>query len=578
MSKETQETEEIIETAPKKKRTAKPVPVSTTVTNDPRVVELVAGGMTEEEAISLIEAEDAANAISPSPSPVNTDEIKQELGDLLDMAVQFAKETEEHIAELTKDGPIQITLNDPPKKEKGKRTVKPTEQDTEEQNDARNAAFGGDPNYVVPSFGKADQERGFTNALGLESTETHRHVAKVWQEQCFTLPEIRDSIGRASESKKDEHILLSSLRMKQDDKGYVALSNDSPFTGFGLNSAWRHAGLPDGVLKFLAHPDHGGKYNGHIVTLYNDAIKGVEKGDQKDALVRFRNIPNVDGGSTLAVRAIRSRGFTIIDNDAVMALVMNAIPKEAHKHTLASHVVHDGDNIVMNILPPDYVKRREDSEYGVGIAVKNSEVGESPLTVEPFLFRAICYNGMIWGRRDATEANVTQRHSGMVNWTELQEKINRAVLAALTEGQSLLTQMDLAKQVQVHDLEKLVVYLSETNGLNRTVGRAWWNGYQETLQNEGTKAEVEGNFFGLVQGLTLAAQGFTGFTRNGIERTAGQILAEELTDGIERMRDRVARAEQFADRRTGAQVDHYLYGRVEIGQDAPVLTMEAITG
>lgn len=569
------ESEEIVDTAPKKKRAAKAAPVSVVASADPRVIELVAGGMTEEEAISLVEAESATTP----PSPENTED-NLTIDDAIKIAKQALAERDAHIAELTKNGPIQVTLSEPDtQKEKSKRTVKPTEQDTDKQKEARDSAFKGDSSYVTPRFGNADSQRGFTNSLGLESTDTHRHVAKVWQEQCYRLPDIRDSIGRASESKKDEHILLSALRMKQDDKGYVTLSNGSPFTGFGLNSAWKHAGLPDGVLKFLAHPDHGGKYNGQIVTLYNDAIKGVEKGDQKDALVRFRNIPGGVSGDTLAVRAIRSRGFTIIDNDAVMALIMNAIPKDAHKDTLASHVVHDGDNIVMNILPPDYVKQREDSDYGVGIAVKNSEVGESPLSVEPFLFRAICYNGMIWGRRNAEDENiVVQRHSGLVNWIELQERINRTVLAALTEGQSLLNQMDLAKQVKVNDPEKLVVFLSETNNLNRAVARAWWAGYEQTLEDESTKADVEGNFFGLVQGLTLAAQSFTGFTRNTIERTAGQILAEDLNDGLSRMQDRVDRFEQFADRKTSAQVDHYLFGRVEIGSNAPVLTMEAIAG
>ena len=61
----------------------------------------------------------------------------------------------------------------------------------------------------------------WVNAIGLQSTASHRHVAKVWQDKCIALPEFIKAVESLADSKRDvekpeSEILLKDLESLVD--------------------------------------------------------------------------------------------------------------------------------------------------------------------------------------------------------------------------------------------------------------------------------------------------------------------------------------------------------------------------
>ncbi len=93
---------------------------------------------------------------------------------------------------------------------------------------------------------------------------------------------------------------------------------------------------------------------------------------------------------------------------------------------LVSHFRGDGDTITGNILIPDIIRTESDSDYGGGIGFRHSEVGIFRIQVLPFVFRAICCNGCVWGALEGTA--LRKVHLGDdVNEADLFERIKNTV-------------------------------------------------------------------------------------------------------------------------------------------------------
>ena len=54
----------------------------------------------------------------------------------------------------------------------------------------------------------------WVNAIGLQSTASHRHVAKVWQAQCTTLADFIETVKSQSVNKEDVVKAESEIRLK----------------------------------------------------------------------------------------------------------------------------------------------------------------------------------------------------------------------------------------------------------------------------------------------------------------------------------------------------------------------------
>ena len=371
------------------------------------------------------------------------------------------------------------------------------------------------------STAKQDDNGNWFNAIGLQSTETHKHVAKIWQDKCISLESFYSTLKAQDANKVDVVKAESAIRLQDSS----TLLDGTPLTKSGMNSLRLFTDIPSSMISFME--ERG--YNDELVKFVNDELNRREqdwsnKGkDSREFRVRTRHD---DDGNPVA-RAIVSKRYGVIDNLEAMEMIIDALPsKDAIKDALASHLHNDGDDMFGNLLLPDHIKSEPDSDYGVGIAFRNSEVRNSTFKVSPFLFRAICLNGMIWGRQDSS-IKVNQRHMGNIDKQELREEVRRAIVVALSQGNDLLTLLGHSKHVEVNNPEQVIAQLSRDNKMTIAQGKLWHKGYLESLQ-EASGHSHDRTAFGIVNGLTRSAQQYTGSTREQMETIASAILAPAI--------------------------------------------------
>ena len=398
---------------------------------------------------------------------------------------------------------------------------------------------------LQPSEGataKQDANGNWVNAIGLQSTASHRHVAKQWQAKCTPLADFIETVKSQATNKVDVVKPESAIRLKDVD----TLVDGTPLTDSGMNSLRVFADMPSSIISFLKERE----YNDDLVKYMNAELDRREtqwnnKGKEKRTFnVRIRH----DGEGNNVVRAIVSERYGVIDNVEAMEMVANALP--SLNDALASHLFNDGDDIYGNILLPDYMKSEPDSDYGVGIAFKNSEIRNSTFKISPFLFRAICLNGMIWGRMNS-EISVDQRHMGKIDLDSLQVKVTQAIKVALTQGNDMLTLLGYAKQVKVTDPVAVIAQLARDEKMTIEQGKLWHKGYLDSLHERHGDVH-EKSAFGIINGLTRSAQDYTGASREEMETLASKILAPAIDSSLQEISKRWglidARANQLEEK------------------------------
>ena len=404
------------------------------------------------------------------------------------------------------------------------------------------------------STAKQDDNGNWFNAIGLQSTETHRNVAKVWQDKCLSLETFYDALKKQAEGKIDVEKPESAIRLQDA----TTLIDGTPLTKGGINSLRQFTDIPSSMITFMQ--ERG--YDNELVKFVNDELSRREaewNNKGKDAR-EFRVRTRKDDDGNQVARAIVSERYGVIDNLEAMEMIIDSLPsKSALKETLASHLFNDGDDMYGNLLIPDNMKSEPDSDYGVGIAFRNSEIRNATFKVSPFLFRAICLNGMIWGRQDSS-IKVNQRHMGKIDRAELSEQVRRAITVALTQGNDLLTLMGHAKQVEVNNVGNTIAQLSRDNKLTGLQGKLWHKGYIDSLQ-ESSGHVHENTAFGIVNGLTRSAKEYNGSTREQLETVASAILAPAIDADLQAISKRWGLISERAKALDEETVKNYLYVR-----------------
>ncbi len=203
------------------------------------------------------------------------------------------------------------------------------------------------------------------------------------------------------------------------------------------------------------------------------------------------------------------------------------------------------------------MKSEPDSDYGVGIAFRNSEIRNSTFKISPFLFRAICLNGMIWGRENS-EISVNQKHMGTIDLDKLQEQVTIAVKVALSQGNDLMTLLSLSKQVKVKDEIATIALLARDNKMTIEQGKAWHKGYLDSLSE--ARGDVhEKSAFGIVNGLTRASQDYNGSTREQMETIASKILAPSIDADLQAISKRWGMIDELAKQMGEKTINQYAY-------------------
>jgi len=396
---------------------------------------------------------------------------------------------------------------------------------------------------------KQDANGNWVNAIGLQSTASHRHVAKVWQDKCSPLTDFIETVKEQSKTKFDYVKPESEVRLKDSE----TLTNGMGLTKSGLNCLRSFTDIPSSMISFLEEKG----YDEDLTRFVNSELNLREQGwkdDGKDSR-EFRIRVRQDDNGNDSVRAVVSGRYGVIDNHEAMEMIANSLPSLTD--ALASHISNDGDDIFGNVLLPDYMKSEPDSDYGVGIAFRNSEIKNSTFKVSPFLFRAICLNGMIWGRENSKN-QINQKHLGNINRAELQEQVTNAVMEALSQGNDLLTLLGYSKQVKVERPLQVIAQLSINEGLTIEQGRAWHKGYLESL-NEASGDLHERSAFGVINGLTRSAQEYKGSMRENMETIASKILSPAIDSDLQAISKKWGRLSDNANQLKENIVQKYSY-------------------
>jgi hypothetical protein len=399
------------------------------------------------------------------------------------------------------------------------------------------------------STAKQDNNGTWFNAIGLESTSTHRHVAKVWQDKCTPFSDFVSAVKSQVEFKEDIVKKESEIRLKDAN----TLVDGTPLTKSGMNSLRMFTDIPSSMVSFLS--ERG--YDEELTKFVNAELDLREKQwndngkDPRDFRVRTRQ--GNDGEQV--IRAIVSERYGVIDNYSALEMIANSMP--SLEGALASHIFNDGDDIYGNVLVPDHMKSEPDSDYGVGIAFRNSEIRNSTFKISPFLFRAICLNGMIWGRENS-EISVNQKHMGTIDLDKLQEQVTIAVKVALSQGNDLMTLLSLSKQVKVKDEIATIALLARDNKMTIEQGKAWHKGYLDSLSE--ARGDVhEKSAFGIVNGLTRASQDYNGSTREQMETIASKILAPSIDADLQAISKRWGMIDELAKQMGEKTINQYAY-------------------
>ena len=236
-----------------------------------------------------------------------------------------------------------------------------------------NSVFGNETGLQVrpDSVAKQDTNGNWVNAIGLASTEAHRHVAKIWQDKCISLDDAYAVIKQEATTKFDLTVPEEQVRLVEPFK----LVNGTPINESGLEALRLLTGnvnnpaVPGKTVEFQL--EHG--YTGDLVRYINDGLnrRSADYRAGKEFRLRCRKS---DDGSDI-VRAIVSDRYGVIDNDEALGMVIDALP--SLQDALASHWWNDGDSVIGNILLPDHMKSQPDSDYGVGISFRNRCSGSS---------------------------------------------------------------------------------------------------------------------------------------------------------------------------------------------------------
>ncbi len=370
---------------------------------------------------------------------------------------------------------------------------------------------------------KQDANGNWVNAIGLQSTATHKHVAKVWQDKCVPFADFVKTVQSQSENKVDNVKPESQIRLKDID----TLIDGTPLTESGLNSLRLFTDIPSSMISYMKDRD----YSDDLVRYLNDDLNRREKewnGKGKDAREFRVRVRHDDAGNDI-IRAIVSERYGVIDNHEALDMIVDALP--SLDDALASHLFNDGDDIYGNVLLPDHMKSEPDSDYGVGIAFRNSEIRNSTFKISPFLFRAICLNGMIWGRMNS-EIQINQKHLGKIDTVDLQQQVRHAIAVALTQGNDMLTLLGYSKQVKVDNVLPVIAQICRDEKLTVAQGKLWHKGYLDSLH------ETTGHFndktaFGIVNGLTRSEQDYNASTRENMETIASKILSPAIDSDLQ---------------------------------------------
>jgi len=273
---------------------------------------------------------------------------------------------------------------------------------------------------------------------GQEKSETCKHVAKVWTDQCMTFAEGKEKLALDQSKIRDIRGPLSDWTTGINGEDKLVLVYKPTGEEFSPTAK---------AVKDIAVIGQTSEW--FLSDLMADKVKENAKGDEKVVFKRDRRDAELlaqtvkvalfspdrvdqkkprlfrvwrDGSNSL--RALLSEQYAIVNNLWYLDTLEKLIPGG-----LLSHWRGDADTIFGNVLIPDSIRVESDSHYGGMLSIGNSEIGLRRIMSLPSVFRAICMNGCIWEQEKGKA--VSQVHRGEIDNDSLAKQIAKNLQAQI---------------------------------------------------------------------------------------------------------------------------------------------------
>jgi hypothetical protein len=216
------------------------------------------------------------------------------------------------------------------------------------------------------------------------------------------------------------------------------------------------------------------------------------------------------------LRGVLTERYARLDNADLLAALL---PLWESRVEVGWFVLND-ETLHLRLLDPQLTREALPGDRLVaGLHIANSEVGKRSVTVDALVFRLVCQNGLV--KLVKGRSLLHQRHVAL-SQREFALALREAVREALTSGTGFMERLVRATQQPVRDLDRTLATLVERWRLSQSTERL----VRQALLCE--RNDQQETLYGLVNGLTRAAQRLDPDERYTLETLAGQLLDEGL--------------------------------------------------
>jgi hypothetical protein len=236
-------------------------------------------------------------------------------------------------------------------------------------------------------------------------------------------------------------------------------------------------------------------------------------------------------------RAFLSDRYKVIDNDDVFFMSIGEMSKSAMQFFRAD--LTDNYLFLKAVSTTTQAEIRKGDIVQAGLMVKNSEVGLSRFTVEPFILRLVCLNGMIVSDNSMKQTHIGRKMDEGIYSRDTQE-LNalasisgmRDIIRATLNGQTFddtVKRLTSAAETQLENAKVAVVNISAYNGFT-----------EDETDNILTNfiRQADDTKYGLMNAITATAKNAETAERQvELERTANEVITlpdEDFDDIVSR--------------------------------------------
>lgn len=211
------------------------------------------------------------------------------------------------------------------------------------------------------------------------------------------------------------------------------------------------------------------------------------------------------------VRGVLSERYARLDNKEVLTTLRSVLADTSYQVGLCQIT---GEAFHLRLVNPGlFLDVRPNDRLFAGFHLANSEVGYRSVTIEAMIFRLVCTNGLI--RRVNSQSLFKQRHA-FLSPELFRARMADALAQAAVVAAGFLEQIAQAARLPVPKPEQAVTLLTEAWNLSQTTDEL----IRFTLAGE----KDAHTLYGLVNGITAAAQRLSIEERYALEVHAGQLI------------------------------------------------------